>query len=954
MNETRGDRTRADSVAGGETGGAPSSGRAAPDPTSGDSRNFGIAKARDAGLDSAGDGTGDLDIAALLSRADGAVHQAFVSLLGGDLDARVPARRPPRLGAMVEISGPCPELDWHQATRTDAQREDLVRSLSTGRFREPVILRGAADEWPAVCDASRAWTLSRLVADHGSFVGDVRERSPSGSAANGVPRDAYAYVEEAHEAVRAGKFAAPSRTVKMSLRDAAARMVRNGDGEGGVYVQAELSDDLAREAGLRTSDGLRTNDDDASSGGDASSAMEPWRSMDAAGWRETQPARLWLSAAGSVSPLHFDSSASVLAQVAGAKRVLLYPPSALSRAHLYPDWHPLRRRSKVRLDADVASDVAKRAFPRWTGSRFGADVETDEIPRGDSTSVATSDATSDTSTYASTSSPAKPASPPGAWEAVLGPGDVLVFPPRWAHYAESLGPETCASVTRRFKTPGFDVSEFADTFSHPTPRALDWPKGVTPESLERGARFARWMERRGLVDPVGFFNDEDGEEDARCKTLSSPGRRALRQLETAGVVRPIGVPLRLDASGAVVPECCAMGKATSARRRAGGDGPGGASGGSSRGNSTPAARGRGGAAQWTAQWWAAATDAATVIAETFDGDQKFTSAVQHSTESPLVGVYARGSVARGEARAGVSDVDLVTVCWGHDTADGVRDMARLKHRLRTRLNRTGGFARPRDVRGGMKPGNEASPNEDTPDSSSGENSGEDSWLARWGHLATKADVRVVTVPPPPHPAGVALAAAIAGEPLARQPPEAVESLAQCLGDETMFVLAVECAPISGPDLPALLPAAARVPPPARCLETLNADVVDALADGGERALTWALKRCVRAAFERERARAVPTATGDVTKDVTKDVIKDVTGDVTNGVIGGVYTRDLYHCAGLASDARPELGEDLAAALCAGVHGPRAVWGALWYACGASLCVRLRDAIAYDDAGSGPR
>ena len=50
------------------------------------------------------------------------------------------------------------------------------------------------------------------------------------------------------------------------------------------------------------------------------------------------------------------------------------------------------------------------------------------------------------------------------------------------------------------------------------------------------------------------------------------GRRALRLLETAGVVRPIGVPLRLDASGAVRPECCAMGKATSARRRAGGDG----------------------------------------------------------------------------------------------------------------------------------------------------------------------------------------------------------------------------------------------------------------------------------------------------------------------------------------------------------------------------------------------
>ena len=52
----------------------------------------------------------------------------------------------------------------------------------------------------------------------------------------------------------------------------------------------------------------------------------------------------------------------VLAQVTGTKRMLLYPPSALSRAHLYPDWHPLRRRSKVRLDADVDVDDARRAF----------------------------------------------------------------------------------------------------------------------------------------------------------------------------------------------------------------------------------------------------------------------------------------------------------------------------------------------------------------------------------------------------------------------------------------------------------------------------------------------------------------------------------------------------------------------------------------------------------------
>lgn len=145
------------------------------------------------------------------------------------------------------------------------------------------------------------------------FTGDVRVRSPEGSAANGVPKDGYAYVEEAHEAVRSGKFNAPSRTVKMPLREAAARMVRNGDGEGGVYVQALITDELAKEAGLTPEPSSRSNTEgeQARSGEGEGEPSEPWRSMDRAGWRETQPPRLWLSAAGSTSPLHFDSSASV-------------------------------------------------------------------------------------------------------------------------------------------------------------------------------------------------------------------------------------------------------------------------------------------------------------------------------------------------------------------------------------------------------------------------------------------------------------------------------------------------------------------------------------------------------------------------------------------------------------------------------------------------------------------
>ena len=77
----------------------------------------------------------------------------------------------------------------------------------------------------------------------------------------------------------------------------------------------------------------------------------------------------------------------------------------------------------------------------------------------------------------------------------------------------------------------------------------------------------------------------------------SEGRRALRQLVSAGLLRPIGIPLRLDDAGRVVTECCAMGKVYELRRKRGGDG---------------GSHGRGGAAQWASQWWAAANDAAEV------------------------------------------------------------------------------------------------------------------------------------------------------------------------------------------------------------------------------------------------------------------------------------------------------------------------------------------------------
>ena len=61
-----------------------------------------------------------------------------------------------------------------------------------------------------------------------------------------------------------------------------------------------------------------------------------------------------------------------------------------------------------------------------------------------------------------------------------------------------------------------------------------------------------------------------------------------------------------------------------------------------------------------------------------------------------------------------------------------------------------------------------------------------------------------------------------------------------------------------------------------------------------------------------------------------------------------YTRDLFRCATVVAEARPELGEDVAAALVAAVHGPGAVWGAMWYASGAALASRLCDALLEEE------
>ena len=661
----------------------------------------------------------------LFARLEAATQSllAFTAIAEEDLDAKVPTHRPPRLSKLVDVVGSVPEFDWHSATASDALMTELINTLRNGdsTLREPVILRGAADGWPCVADGTKTWTLTNLVKNHADFEGETRVRNNENS--NTLSQQEFQYVEGNHPAVKNGTFKAPSRVEQLTIADVAKRMTgKQSDGNisGNVYMQAALSHALAQDAGI-----------------DEKQLQEPWLSFQAAGWVETQEPRIWLSQAGSTSSLHYDTSVSVLAQVNGLKRMLLYPPSALSKAYLYPDWHPLRRRSGVRLDQDSnRNDAAHCAFPRWSGSDVGVDGRAQE-GHGRDTRGAEKENAASVNKSGRTSS-----KPPGAWEAVLGPGDVLVFPPRWAHYTESVGPRVASSVTKRYKVPKTNddmrVSEalqklVAGNENENETDASETETGTGTSSNANAhssqvARFARWQKRKGGP---------------------SLGTRDLGQLERSGVVRAMRQRvLRLDERGRVLREDVAY------LSRSGNK------------SGTNYLSGRGGLEQFREQWRLCAEDAACVATSALEGygvhtQSSNTSAAPNTGEGRVVGVYLRGSAARGDAIAGVSDLDLVVLCWD----DGSTSAKTLKKALRESFTR-----RANDSGNSVR---------------SASNSGSSSsWTSRWQHLATKADTKLVLVPPPPHPAGVAVVNVLDGvESHTKSQFLLFEALALCLGKE---------------------------------------------------------------------------------------------------------------------------------------------------------------------------
>lgn len=409
------------------------------------------------------------------------------------------------------------------------------------------------------------------------------------------------------------------------------------------------------------------------------------------GWKESQERRLWLALASSVTPLHFDASWSTLTQVGvGSKRMLLFEPFALKSIGLYPNWHPLRRRG--------------REFP---------DV--------------------------------------AALEALIHPGDVLVFPPRWSHYTESLGDCVSASITQRFMSQRDEI--------------------VVPEMQRAVERWARNRDRPKALERLVSMNivsDDFGCVSQRCVNT--------------GEVAPLDDSMwRLEAND---------------------------------------------------EWRRAAHACARTVEECLG-------------ENNIHGVYLRGSVAQGRARARVSDVDLI-VLTKHVFRDEEKDAARAK------LDRH--------------------------------------WLPQFEHLVTKADVRF-------H--------AFEGEEID------VDELSKSHSVDT-FVLATQSLTLSGLDLPTLLPTTARIPK-IQVLDNIHSDVARALDHGSEKALRWALKRLVRATYEKFALpnRAVP------------------------------YTRDLYHCVKLVLEHTDvDVGSDLMSAVVAAIHGSTA-WGDVFFTARAkALVIRL--------------
>ncbi|PXF50071.1 Hypoxia-inducible factor 1-alpha inhibitor [Gracilariopsis chorda] len=123
------------------------------------------------------------------------------------------------------------------------------------------------------------------------------------------------------------------------------------------------------------------------------------------GAKIAQSERIWISAHGTVSSLHYDASYSVLVQRSGKKRMIFFSPECLGELGIYPLGHPLHRRARVNLCRQNS-----QKFQKFWNSFASSGLEV-----------------------------------------VLNPGDLVVFPPFWSHYTESLAGKNELSVSHTLR-----------------------------------------------------------------------------------------------------------------------------------------------------------------------------------------------------------------------------------------------------------------------------------------------------------------------------------------------------------------------------------------------------------------------------------------------------------------------------------------------------------------------
>jgi len=148
----------------------------------------------------------------------------------------------------------------------------------------PVLLRGVGSVWPAL----EAWRLPHL------------SRAMRRAMVRIAATPSVTFCRESHPAVRAGEIVPPSRTVIMDVGEFSDRLHANRRGrapllfgeEERVYLQALVPPALMREVDLRfLPEEAREKNEGRACG------------------------RLWVSAPGTVSPLHYDETDSYLCQV---------------------------------------------------------------------------------------------------------------------------------------------------------------------------------------------------------------------------------------------------------------------------------------------------------------------------------------------------------------------------------------------------------------------------------------------------------------------------------------------------------------------------------------------------------------------------------------------------------------------------------------------------------------